>query len=510
MPESNENADVVREAFSKILADYNQQYDNWRQMQPAGMLEDLEHICTIQNIYKNILNHYTSYNPEHRKVLNYFDHPLEALARMYEENVGFHIDNALKAALEKMEVSVRDDSERPEPHEQCMAILDSKIAQEYAARREEWEGLAFETAMDNTHMFLVVSKAYDCLKNRREQFSTEQLDLLSQRSMNFLSSNKLSQEWRSRAETLELSPLLESLYDEFNVVRPANLKQETTLAVHLADGQIIELPINPYDLPDAQPEIVQITVHTVDRPLNEALSDHTELLKSASSSLKEADLLAYFLSSMDAGCLQQMQKGLPSNSGSTADLITRALYHANWQMDRDGRINSHFIHPDTGHCYYHETELDCLLHREWEKEIQRSRITGGELFSRVVRQARESGDMACYDPIIDYILPDEYQDVPITKYEFDFVPEISFGGSEGIYIDCYLSGEFADHKTKPLKVGTIKTLNTDLEACKRMGELCGVLMYHEGKYVGSHLELFTPFEELEHQKTEKLQGPRLG
>lgn len=142
MPESNENADVVREAFSKILADYNQQYDNWRQMQPAGMLEDLEHICTIQNIYKNILNHYTSYNPEHRKVLNYFDHPLEALARMYEESVGFHIDSALKAALEKMEVSVRDDSERPEPHEQCMAILDSKIAQEYAARREEWEELA--------------------------------------------------------------------------------------------------------------------------------------------------------------------------------------------------------------------------------------------------------------------------------------------------------------------------------------------------------------------------------
>lgn len=124
------------------------------------------------------------------------------------------------------------------------------------------------------------------------------------------------------------------------------------------------------------------------------------------------------------------------------------------------------------------------------------RLTGGQLFERIVQASRFNGDFQYIDPILDYVLPDD-EERELTNYQFDFFPEVSFGGSEGIYIDCFLHGKFDESGRQWKQIGTIKTLRTDLEACKLMGALCGALLYHESSYVNSHLELFTPERELQ-------------
>lgn len=125
------------------------------------------------------------------------------------------------------------------------------------------------------------------------------------------------------------------------------------------------------------------------------------------------------------------------------------------------------------------------------------RDTAGDLFSTVVRMARQAGDLEQADKILDYILPrkdeaDTVEGIKLTAYEFDFVPIINFGGSEGIYVDCYLKGKFDESGRYSLHIGTLKTLETSLSACKIMGELCGTLMYYERRYVNQHLHRYTP------------------
>ena len=70
-------------------------------------------------------------------------------------------------------------------------------------------------------------------------------------------------------------------------------------------------------------------------------------------------------------------------------------------------------------------------------------------------------------------------------------------GCEGIFIDCYLMGKFDESGRSKLHVGTLKTLRRDAEAAKIMGELCGVLLHYENKYVNGNLHRYTPEKALE-------------
>lgn len=138
-----------------------------------------------------------------------------------------------------------------------------------------------------------------------------------------------------------------------------------------------------------------------------------------------------------------------------------------------------------------------------EKPTEVFRDTGGSLFSTVIRMAKANGDFARAEAILDYHLPCEHEEgikegVKLTAYEFDFVPILNYG-SEGIYIDCYLKGKFDESGRSSLHVGTLKTLNRDLETEKIMGELCGILHYYEDQYVNKNLRLYTPDKELEAQ-----------
>lgn len=134
--------------------------------------------------------------------------------------------------------------------------------------------------------------------------------------------------------------------------------------------------------------------------------------------------------------------------------------------------------------------------RWFYREIKAMRLTGGELFKRVVGLAKENGDWEHFAEIEDYTLPESDDTIKIEDYQFNLCAVPSFGGSEGIYVDCFIRGEFGSEKNT-LPLGTMKTLSGSLDACKVMGELCGVLLHYENRYVNKNLHLFTPDKEIE-------------
>lgn len=121
------------------------------------------------------------------------------------------------------------------------------------------------------------------------------------------------------------------------------------------------------------------------------------------------------------------------------------------------------------------------------------------------------GPLTSSEAILDYVLPCEHETgrhekVKLTAYEFSCDASVNYGGSEGIYIDCYLRGKFDESGRSVLHVGTLKTLRRDLEAAKIMGELCGALMHHASEYVNQNLRRYTPAQELEAEYRQKDAG----
>ncbi len=105
------------------------------------------------------------------------------------------------------------------------------------------------------------------------------------------------------------------------------------------------------------------------------------------------------------------------------------------------------------------------------------------------------GDMPEYKriaDILDYKLAEEYDVAILTDYEFDIVALPQFGGSEGIYVTCFINGQFDSGKSRKLKMGTLKTLETSLEAMRLMGELCGLLTYVGTAYINKNIDIFAP------------------
>lgn len=145
-------------------------------------------------------------------------------------------------------------------------------------------------------------------------------------------------------------------------------------------------------------------------------------------------------------------------------------------------------------CQWHSPEEQF---QQWlHKEAKAMRLTGGKLFRKVVESAKESGDWERFGEIEDYTLPEEDDEALIADYQFDLCAVPSFGGSEGIYMDCFIRGDFGSPKNT-LSLGTMKTLENSLDACKVMGELCGVLLYHESRYANQNLHLFMPEKEID-------------
>lgn len=145
-----------------------------------------------------------------------------------------------------------------------------------------------------------------------------------------------------------------------------------------------------------------------------------------------------------------------------------------------------------------------------EEFINPRRDFKSDLFRAILERARADGSLAEIEPILDYYLPNDEeslssgQERPLTNYEFNFAPAISFGGSEGIYVDLYLDGDCDEKGFQRTALGIFKTLRDDLDACRLMGQLCGVLMYHGADYVNRNLHRYTPKAQLEAEYLRKL------
>ena len=82
------------------------------------------------------------------------------------------------------------------------------------------------------------------------------------------------------------------------------------------------------------------------------------------------------------------------------------------------------------------------------------------------------------EPIIEYMLASNRESCSeITQYQFNFHAAINYPASEGVYIDCWLDGEFDYSHRSKVSIGTIKTLKDSKEALMIMGELCGLLIW---------------------------------
>lgn len=80
----------------------------------------------------------------------------------------------------------------------------------------------------------------------------------------------------------------------------------------------------------------------------------------------------------------------------------------------------------------------------------------------------------------------------LTSYEFNVRPIVDYGGSEGIYIDVDFTGKWDIKKGDGCRmhVGTIKTLQADKDAMRKMGELCGLIVYHARNFINKRIDEF--------------------
>ena len=154
-------------------------------------------------------------------------------------------------------------------------------------------------------------------------------------------------------------------------------------------------------------------------------------------------------------------------------------------------------------------------HRE-EPYTRPRRDRKSTLLEAILERARADGSISGIEPILDYYLPNPSEpnspdrDTYLTDYEFDIVPAIMFGSSEGIYVDVYLEGKFDGSDCRKTSLATFKTLDTSLDACRKMGELCGILMYHGSRYVNQNIHRYTPQKELEAEYARKMAAADTG
>ena len=215
----------------------------------------------------------------------------------------------------------------------------------------------------------------------------------------------------------------------------------------------------------------------------------------------------------------QMRQYRPYSGGfqETGEYDRHYPERSRWYRKQDNmnfvRFNEQFI------GLFHKEDQPAV--RNWvtaqhgeEEYTNPKRDRKSTLFQAMLDRARADGSVSAIEPIWDYYLPNREepdshdQDTSLTDYRFDISPQISFGSSEGIYVDVYLDGKFDDSGVKRTSIGVFKTLRTDPEACRLMGELCGVLMYHGSLYVDKEIHRYTPQEELKAEYRRRLEQER--
>ena len=111
----------------------------------------------------------------------------------------------------------------------------------------------------------------------------------------------------------------------------------------------------------------------------------------------------------------------------------------------------------------------------------------GRLFEAVIHRAKQAGDFDSAGPILDYcrpcaLAPGGEMKVELDISKFSFLPCLTFGTDGKLYLNCYLS-RFNGVGCYSVRIGTLRTPNTDMDTCKIMGELCGALTFHAHQHL---------------------------
>lgn len=142
------------------------------------------------------------------------------------------------------------------------------------------------------------------------------------------------------------------------------------------------------------------------------------------------------------------------------------------------------------------------------------RDTSTDLMNNVLALVKENGCYAKAEKIMDYFLTEDFDNRELSDYQFDFFAVVNFGGSEGIYIDCFIRGHFdenaPDQEQQQLRLGTFKTLGESLNDMQIMGELCGALTYYESQYVNRELDRYTPTAQREAEEKRRAERAQKG
>jgi hypothetical protein len=129
---------------------------------------------------------------------------------------------------------------------------------------------------------------------------------------------------------------------------------------------------------------------------------------------------------------------------------------------------------------------------EYQHHYEGKRHTNKSLMEKIFEIVESMPEFEKARGILDYKLAESFTVRELTNYGFEFLAVTNFG-CEGIYIDCWLRGEFCGDPSKnTISMGTLKTLERSLEAMKIMGELAGVLTWVATEYIDENIDQFSP------------------
>ena len=109
-----------------------------------------------------------------------------------------------------------------------------------------------------------------------------------------------------------------------------------------------------------------------------------------------------------------------------------------------------------------------------------------ELFRLIDSKLKEEGLLP---EILDYGLP-THDPRPVKTMSWDTIGRVSFGSSEGIYLDICLEGDMGGGAYERVELGTYKTLLEDKEAFSTMSLLNTEFVFAMRDFVNAHMDDF--------------------
>lgn len=116
-------------------------------------------------------------------------------------------------------------------------------------------------------------------------------------------------------------------------------------------------------------------------------------------------------------------------------------------------------------------------------------LTTHDLFETIVKVVKDKGG---WETVAERSFCSYEEPKFITKDDFSFKFDVSFGNNEGCYITLYLVGSFNESVGEKAEtpIGYIKSLHSDKHSLRKMGELGAELMYVGTEYVHDNCDRF--------------------